>query len=79
LRLNAKVTAITGQCGNFEIALSNSEKVTAEHVVLAICVQDNIRKLTIPGADLPWSSISSTTQTSTKGRKSSSSAHAMPD
>src|SRR5215469_14801178 len=53
LRLNAEVTAITGQRGNFEITLSSGDKLTAEYVVLAIGVQGNIRKLTIPGADLP--------------------------
>jgi CRP-like cAMP-binding protein/Fe-S-cluster-containing hydrogenase component 2/thioredoxin reductase len=53
LRLNAEVTAITGERGNFEIALAGGEKLTAECVVLAIGVQGNIRKLTIPGADLP--------------------------
>ena len=53
LRLNAEVTAITGGRGNFEIALVGGEKITAENVVLAIGVQGNIRKLTIPGADLP--------------------------
>src|SRR5215469_5928907 len=54
LRLSAEVTAITGQCGNFEIALAGGEKLTAEHIVLAIGVQGNIRKLHIPGADLPF-------------------------
>jgi CRP-like cAMP-binding protein/thioredoxin reductase len=53
LRLNTEVTAITGQRGNFEIALASGEKLTAEHVVLAIGLQGNIRKLAIPGADLP--------------------------
>src|SRR5271155_2020750 len=53
LRLNAEVTAITGERGNFEITLAGGEKLTAEYVVLAIGVQGNIRKLTIPGADLP--------------------------
>ena len=53
LRLNAEVTAITGKLGNFEIALAGGEKLTAEHIVLAIGVQGNIRKLNIPGADLP--------------------------
>src|SRR5215469_16878527 len=53
-RLNAEVTAITGQRGNFEIALSNGDKLTAEYVVLATGVQGNLRKLTIPGADLPF-------------------------
>jgi CRP-like cAMP-binding protein/thioredoxin reductase/ferredoxin-like protein FixX len=53
LRFNAEVTAITGERGNFEITLVGGEKLTAENVVLAIGVQGNIRKLTIPGADLP--------------------------
>src|SRR5271155_4174652 len=53
LRLNAEVTSITGERGNFEITLAGGEKLTAEYVVLAIGVQGNIRKLTIPGADLP--------------------------
>jgi CRP-like cAMP-binding protein/Fe-S-cluster-containing hydrogenase component 2/thioredoxin reductase len=53
LRLNSEVTIITGQRGNFEISLAGGEKVRAEYVVLAIGVQGNIRKLTIPGADLP--------------------------
>lgn len=53
LRLNAEVTAITGHRGNFEIGLAGGEKLTAEYVVLAIGVQGNIRKLTIPGAELP--------------------------
>jgi CRP-like cAMP-binding protein/Fe-S-cluster-containing hydrogenase component 2/thioredoxin reductase len=52
-RLNAEVTAITGQRGDFEITLAGGDKLTAEHVVLAIGVQGNIRKLTVPGADLP--------------------------
>ena len=52
-RLNAEVTAITGQRGDFEITLADGDKLSAEHVVLAIGVQGNIRRLTIPGADLP--------------------------
>src|SRR6516162_8251256 len=52
-RLNTEVTAITGQRGDFEITLGGGEKLSAEHVVLAIGVQGNIRRLTIPGADLP--------------------------
>lgn len=52
-RLNTEVTAITGQRGDFEITLGGGDKLSAEHVVLAIGVQGNIRRLTIPGADLP--------------------------
>jgi CRP-like cAMP-binding protein/thioredoxin reductase/Fe-S-cluster-containing hydrogenase component 2 len=54
LRLDAEVVAIAGRRDNFEIALASGEKLTAAHVVLAIGVQGNIRKLTIPGADLPF-------------------------
>jgi CRP-like cAMP-binding protein/Fe-S-cluster-containing hydrogenase component 2/thioredoxin reductase len=54
LRLNAEVAGITGHLDNFEIALAGGEKLTAAHVVLAIGVQGNIRKLAVPGADLPF-------------------------
>ncbi len=54
LRLNAEVTAIKGQRGAFEIGLAGGETLTAEHVVLSIGVQGNLRKLTIPGAELPF-------------------------
>ena len=54
IRTNAEVTAIKGQCGGFEIALADGDTLTAEHVVLAIGVQGNPRKLAIPGADLPF-------------------------
>ena len=49
-RYNAEVTAIKGERGNFELTLGTGEKLTAEHVVLSIGVQGNLRKLTIPGA-----------------------------
>ena len=51
-RLNTEVTSVKGQRGNFEIGLAGGEKLTAEYVVLAIGVQGNLRRLTIPGADL---------------------------
>ncbi len=53
LRLNTEVVAISGQRDNFEIALAGGDRLTSEFVVLAIGVQGNIRKLNIPGADLP--------------------------
>lgn len=53
LRVNAQVTAISGQRGAFEIALASGETVHAESVVLAIGLQGNIRKLGVPGEDLP--------------------------
>jgi CRP-like cAMP-binding protein/Fe-S-cluster-containing hydrogenase component 2/thioredoxin reductase len=51
IRLNAEVTSIKGERGNFQIGLANGETVTSEFVVLSIGVQGNLRKLTIPGAE----------------------------
>lgn len=53
-RLNAEVAAISGQLGAFQIVLKSGERLEAEHVVLAIGVQGNLRRLTVPGADLPF-------------------------
>jgi thioredoxin reductase/CRP-like cAMP-binding protein len=53
LRLGAQVTAISGSAGNFSITLASGQKLTAEFVVLAIGLQGNIRKLGVPGEDLP--------------------------
>jgi CRP-like cAMP-binding protein/Fe-S-cluster-containing hydrogenase component 2/thioredoxin reductase len=50
VRLNTEVVSIKGERGNFQIGLSGGETITAEHVVLSIGVQGNLRKLTIPGA-----------------------------
>lgn len=52
-RVNATVTAITGQRGEFLITLASGETYAAEQVVLAIGVQGNIRKLGVPGEDIP--------------------------
>ncbi|HXQ51641.1 MAG TPA: cyclic nucleotide-binding domain-containing protein [Stellaceae bacterium] len=51
IRLNTEVTSIKGQRGNFQLGLANGETITAEHVVLSIGVQGNLRKLAIPGAE----------------------------
>jgi len=53
-RLNAEVAAISGALGAFQIALKSGESIEAEHVVLAIGVQGNLRRLTVPGAELPF-------------------------
>ena len=50
IRMGAEVTSIKGQKGNFQLGLGNGETITAEHVVLSIGVQGNLRRLTIPGA-----------------------------
>ena len=54
IRLNAEVTAITGAKGAFKIALKSGDSIEAECVVLAIGVQGNIRRLTVPGAEQSW-------------------------
>ena len=54
IRLNAEVTSIKGERGNFAIGLAGGETLTAEHVVLSIGVQGNLRKLGIPGAEQPF-------------------------
>jgi len=53
IRYNAKVTGIKRGEKYLEIKLDDGEKLTADHVVLAIGVQGNLRKLEIPGGDLP--------------------------
>lgn len=46
------VTSITGAKGAFEIKLSNGSTCNAEHIVLCIGLQGNIRKLGVPGENL---------------------------
>lgn len=53
LRVDAKVSGIGGQRGDFELRLATGESIAAETVVLAIGLQSNIRKLAIPGESLP--------------------------
>jgi CRP-like cAMP-binding protein/thioredoxin reductase/Na+-translocating ferredoxin:NAD+ oxidoreductase RNF subunit RnfB len=53
LRMGAGVSAITGQRGAFTLKLAGGELIAAEHVILAIGLQGNLRKLGAPGEDLP--------------------------
>ncbi len=53
IRYNAKVDGISRGTKILTITLCDGEKFTADHVVLAIGVQGNLRKLEIPGAELP--------------------------
>lgn len=53
VRYEAKVVGILRHKNKLEIELADGEKLTANHVVLAIGVQGNLRKLEIPGGDLP--------------------------
>ncbi len=53
LRTDARVSKISGQLGDFRIALASGDCLTAEYVILAIGLQGNIRKLGVPGEYLP--------------------------
>ena len=54
IRFNAEVRAIAPrEGGGFHIALEGGDELLADKVVLAIGLQGNQRKLTIPGAHLP--------------------------
>jgi CRP-like cAMP-binding protein/Fe-S-cluster-containing hydrogenase component 2/thioredoxin reductase len=52
IRMNAEVTAITGDKGAFVVTLANGEKIDAEYVILGIGLQGNLRKLGTAGEDL---------------------------
>jgi CRP-like cAMP-binding protein/thioredoxin reductase/ferredoxin-like protein FixX len=54
VRYNAEMTGIAGSKGAFRIALKTGDVVEAEHVVLSIGLQGNIRTLGVPGQDRPW-------------------------
>ncbi len=51
--LNAEVTAITGEAGDFTLELKRGGPIHAEAVVLGIGTQGNPNLLRIPGADSP--------------------------
>lgn len=53
LRPNAEVSRVAGSRGNFLLTLADGDTVSAEILVLAIGLQGNINRLTIPGADSP--------------------------
>ncbi len=50
---HAEVVGVTGQIGGFQIELASSEIISAEHVVLAIGLQGNLRTLGVAGDHLP--------------------------
>ncbi len=53
IRHQSQVVGITGAKGAFTISLANRKTITAAHIVLAIGLQGNLRKLGAPGEDLP--------------------------
>ncbi|MGH8495958.1 MAG: NAD(P)/FAD-dependent oxidoreductase, partial [Gammaproteobacteria bacterium] len=53
VRYGAEVTGISGSKGNFQVKLANGETMGAGHIVLAIGVAGNPRKLGVTGENLP--------------------------
>jgi CRP-like cAMP-binding protein/Fe-S-cluster-containing hydrogenase component 2/thioredoxin reductase len=53
VQYSAVVSGISGQKGNFSLTLDNTEVISAEHIVLAIGVQGNLRTLGVKGENLP--------------------------
>ncbi len=54
VRYGAEVVGISGHTPDFRLELRSGETVQAEFVVLGIGVQGNLRKLGVPGEDLPF-------------------------
>jgi CRP-like cAMP-binding protein/Fe-S-cluster-containing hydrogenase component 2/thioredoxin reductase len=52
IRSRSAVTSISGEKGAFELKTTAGDTYLAEHVVLCIGLQGNIRKLGVPGEDL---------------------------
>lgn len=50
---DSEVKAISGEKGNFTLALTDGRTMSAEHVVLSIGLQGNPRKLGVEGENLP--------------------------
>jgi thioredoxin reductase/CRP-like cAMP-binding protein/Fe-S-cluster-containing hydrogenase component 2 len=53
IRFNCEVASISGSRGAFEITLADGSAIVAQSVVMAIGLQGNLNKLTVPGAELP--------------------------
>jgi len=54
IRFNGEVVRISGSRGAFEVKLADGTAITAANVVMAIGLQGNLNKLTVPGAELPF-------------------------
>ncbi|MDQ3774805.1 MAG: cyclic nucleotide-binding domain-containing protein [Pseudomonadota bacterium] len=54
VRHGAEVAVVGGTPGNFSVSLAAGEVVSAEFVVLATGLQGNLRKLGVPGENLPF-------------------------
>jgi CRP-like cAMP-binding protein/Fe-S-cluster-containing hydrogenase component 2/thioredoxin reductase len=53
VRYRAEVVAIEGEQGKFRLKLADGAEVRAEHVVLGIGLQGNLRRMEVPGDTLP--------------------------
>ena len=53
IRYGATVTAVRGRKGAFTLTLAEGGTVEAEHVILAIGLQGNLRRLGVPGDEPP--------------------------
>ncbi|HVY80401.1 MAG TPA: NAD(P)-binding domain-containing protein [Steroidobacteraceae bacterium] len=53
VQYGAEVVGVTGRKGDFQVKLKSGRGVRARHIVLAIGVQGNPRKLGVPGDNLP--------------------------
>ncbi len=53
VRLNSEVTRVAGTQDEFSVELSDGTAISAARVILAIGLQGNIRRLTVPGAEKP--------------------------
>jgi len=53
IRYGAQVTSIKGQKGAFVLQSSSGEEIEAEHIVLSIGVQGNLRRVGVRGDDHP--------------------------
>jgi CRP-like cAMP-binding protein/Fe-S-cluster-containing hydrogenase component 2/thioredoxin reductase len=53
VRYGAEVVKLAGARPRFDIELKSGERVSAEHVIFAIGVQGNPRRLGVPGEELP--------------------------
>ena len=51
VRYGAEVTAVSGAAPDFSVTLGDGETLQAKHIVLAIGLQGNPRKLGVPGED----------------------------
>jgi CRP-like cAMP-binding protein/thioredoxin reductase/Fe-S-cluster-containing hydrogenase component 2 len=53
VRYRSEVVAIEGEQGKFRLKLADGGEVRAEHVVLGIGLQGNLRRMEVPGDTLP--------------------------